>query len=77
MWLEPKNAARCLKGGKKNGFLVSADPTDHPRHTRDLLSRMQVAEVPTRWRGPSQEPRRPAQVLRGEAPAWLDGSGGR
>ena len=44
MWLEPKNAARCLKGGKKNGFLVSADPTDHPKHTRDLLSRMQVAE---------------------------------
>ena len=43
MWLEPKNAA-CLKGGKKNGFLVSANPTDHPTHQTNLRSRMRVAE---------------------------------
>ena len=43
MWLQPKHA-RLLKGGKKNGFLVSADPTNHSKHQRDLLSRMPVAK---------------------------------
>ena len=43
MWLEPIHAAQ-LKGGKKNGFLVSAKPADHAAHTKELLSRMPVAE---------------------------------
>ena len=42
MWLPPHQAAKLQ--GKKNGFLVSANPTDHPKHTRDLLSRMPVAQ---------------------------------
>ena len=43
MWLAPENA-HLLKGGKKNGFLVSGNPTDHPTHTQQLRSRMPVAE---------------------------------
>ena len=43
MWLAPENAAH-LKDGKKNGFLVSANPTNHPKHTKELLSRMPVAQ---------------------------------
>ena len=39
MWLEPKHAQ-----GKKNGFLVSAEPANHPKHQADLRSRMPVAE---------------------------------
>ena len=39
MWLEPKHAQ-----GKKNGFLVSAKPGDHPKHQTNLRSRMRVAE---------------------------------
>ena len=42
MWLEPHTAAG-LKG-QKNGFLVSANPGDHPKHTRDLRTRMPVAQ---------------------------------
>ena len=43
MWLSLQKGATNL-GEKKNGFLVSANPTDHPKHQRDLLSRMPVAE---------------------------------
>ena len=43
MWLGPRHA-HLLTGGKKTGFLVSANPTDHPKHTRDLRTRMPVAE---------------------------------
>ena len=42
MWLQPKVAAN-LKG-EKNGFLVSADPGNHPKHTTMLRGRMPVAE---------------------------------
>ena len=42
MWLSLQKGATNL-GEKKNGFLVSANPTDHPKHQRDLLSRMPVA----------------------------------
>ena len=43
MWLGPRHA-HLLQGGKKNGFLVSANPTDHKAHQASLLSRMAVAE---------------------------------
>ena len=43
MWLEPQRA-HLLKGGKKNGFLVSANPGNHAIHTEQLRTRMPVAE---------------------------------
>ena len=43
MWLPPSNAAK-LTGGKKNGCLVSAEPTAHAKHQGVLLSRMPVAK---------------------------------
>jgi len=42
MWLSLQKGATNL-GEKKNGFLVSANPTDHPKHTRQLLSYMPIA----------------------------------
>ena len=42
MWVRHRHA-HLLKG-KKNGFLVSAEPANHPKHQADLRSRMPVAE---------------------------------
>ena len=41
MWVHPRNAHN-LKG--VNGFLVSAEPSNHAKHQGQLLSRMPVAE---------------------------------
>ena len=41
MWLGP-NHAHLLKG--ENGFLVSAEPSNHAKHQGQLLSRMPVAQ---------------------------------
>lgn len=43
MWLKPQDAAK-LKGCQKNGFLVSAEPANHTRHTTVLRTRMPVAK---------------------------------
>ena len=42
MWLSRQKGAANLKG--ENGFLVSANSADHPKHTEQLRSRMPVAE---------------------------------
>ena len=40
MWLDAKKGGR-LKG--ENGFLVSADPGNHPKHSTQLRTRLPVA----------------------------------
>ena len=42
MWLSRQKGAAGLKG--ENGFLVSAEPSNHAKHQGQLLSRMPVAE---------------------------------
>ena len=68
MWLEPQRAL-LLKGA--NGFLVSKNPGNHPKHQGQLLSRMPVAEELAKATDAAAE----AAGLTADSGRWAIGAG--